>query len=44
MNPYVVLKVGDVKKTSAANSGGGKNPKWCDQIEFHKTKELQLFV
>lgn len=30
MNPYVVVQVGDVKKTSATNKKGGKYPKWTD--------------
>lgn len=39
MNPYVVIQIADVKKTSAVNAKGSKNPTWCDKLQFHKTNE-----
>ncbi|EAR94653.2 C2 domain protein (macronuclear) [Tetrahymena thermophila SB210] len=44
MNPYVVFRFGDIKKTSAVNEGGGKNPKWCDKIDFQKIKETKINI
>lgn len=42
MNPYVTVRVGNVKKTSAVNKKGGKQPKWGDKMEFSKTQEAEV--